>query len=107
MMVKINTDYELVMPKKYVELSEDEMEYDGGISLGGLWNGFVETINRAANFVSRNQQPLAEIGLGLVSVAGGIAAFAIPEPTMVSKVLGAYAIGAGACMIVDGWNNLK
>ena len=70
-------NYELVMPKKYVDLSEEEMEYDGGwwvlsaaIALGGLAitgvgiltnNDTVKAIGVAATVVG-----IASTGIGIV-----------------------------------------
>ena len=41
-------DYELVMPKNYIDLSKDEMEYDGGF-LNFLVAGVTLVVGAAAN----------------------------------------------------------
>ncbi|MDR1405151.1 MAG: hypothetical protein LBJ20_06285 [Candidatus Methanoplasma sp.] len=91
-------NYEMKMPKRYVELSEEEMEYDGLGVLGDLVSYATGSIIGAWDYIDRNQAALGQIGLGLISLAGGIAAFS--TPAVVGQILGAYAI-------VDGYKQLK
>jgi hypothetical protein len=72
-------NYEMKMPKRYVELSEEEMEYDGGIfgivlSLVGLGLSVAAaaTGNKTLSTISN-----------VVTVAGAITSFGISAPLAV------------------------
>ena len=76
-------EYELVMPKKFVDLSEDEMEYDGGF----------------LNFIVGIIVAAVGIGLSILAAVTGIEAL---ETASHIATVGGILLTAGATILVAG-----
>jgi hypothetical protein len=97
-------NYEMKMPKRYVELSEDEMEYDGGAS---IWANIIYSAVGGA--ITCGIAGTAVPGVGTVAGAiMGAAGGAIMGAVDYYGVEALQAIGeAGYNYAVDVYNNIK
>ena len=65
------TDFEINMPKRYVDLSENEMEYDG---LGSTGDAVSVVVGVGGGIISICTLNPVGVALGVASIAGSIAA---------------------------------
>lgn len=74
----------LRLPSAYVEVTDNEMEYlDGEGLFGQIWNTVFSAVG------------------GVVAIAGGVVALAVPEPTGATKVGGILAIVGGSLALAN------
>ena len=81
-------NYEISMPQKYVDLSENEMEYEGSGFWGGVFGGIAGIVAPVAGAIVTGVTAAA-IGAVLVTPVGAAAAISL---IAIGGVTGYYAL---------------